>query len=962
MTAVPAGLLTDPARPLTFTFGDRTVSACHGQSIAAALYAVGVRVFSRSFKYHRPRGLFCVAGDCPNCLMQVDGRPNVRTCIEPAREGQVVVHQNAWPSLDCDVLRTFDHLDRFLPVGFYYKHFHRPGWLWPIFEHTVRHVAGIGRIDVDARPGTATEVEHLHAEVCVIGGGPAGMSAALSAAEAGAGVLLLERLPLLGGHLLYSGPSLGQVEELRSAVASRPRVRVLAETTAFGLYEGNLLGAFQGQRFLKVRAKQVIVCTGGRQRPFVFHNNDLPGVMLGDGVLRLARLDGVLAGRRAVVLTDSDEGAHLAAQLTALGIEVVAVVDRRGRKGGDDSPKKRKGKRDRPAAGERWPTLASAVVLEAHGNTRLRGVRVAQVNPGGALAAGSEQELACDLLCVTSLRLPTNELLQQGGMRFRYDRGRWFPDRAVPGLLAAGVAAGTFEVDRQLLEGRLRGAEAAAALGYRAATLDASRRDWEARRGSSLVLPGDSILPRADGGTKRFVCLCEDVTDKDLEQAVAEGFDGIETLKRYSTVNMGPCQGKVCGQAAIEVCARATGRDVNAVGGTTSRPPAVPVELCVLAAERRHQPVRRTPLHHWHESAGARWLDAGLWKRPESYGDPTAEVRAVRTGVGLIDVSTLGKLEVVGPDAAELLERTYLNRWADLAPGRARYGVMCNEDGIVFDDGVGARLGPDRFYLTATTGNAEAVFQWLELWRDTWRLNATVLNHTGAMAAVNLTGPRAREVLAPLTPLDVSAAGFPYMTMREGPVAGVMCRLFRIGFVGELGYEIHCPAAQAWHLWEALLQAGAAHGVRPFGVEAQRVLRLEKGHVIVGQDTDALSNPLEAGLGWLVRFDKPAFHGRGPLLRLRQMGARSRLVGFHMIDRDRVPSEGCQVVEGHQPVGRVTSSRYSPTLERSLGLAWVPAPRAVVGERFTIRWNDADVAAVVVRTPFYDPEGRRLKN
>jgi sarcosine oxidase subunit alpha len=942
----PAGCLTDAAQPLSFTFGDRTISACAGQSIAAALYAAGVRVFSRSFKYHRPRGLFCVAGDCPNCLMQVDGRPNVRTCTEPARAGQVVVHQNAWPSLDCDVLRAFDHFDRFLPVGFYYKHFHRPRWLWPVFEHTVRHVAGIGRVDVDARPEHGAEVEHLHAEVCVVGGGPAGLAAAASAADAGADVLLLERLPLLGGHLLYAGPSLGEAEALRSAVAAHPRIRVLTGTTAFGLYEGNLLGAFQAERFLKVRAKQIIVCTGGRQRPFVFHNNDLPGVFLGDGVLRLARLHGVLAGRRAVVLTDNDGGSRLAEQLTQLGIQVVGVVDHRSRKSDE----------------EKWPTLAPGVVLGARGNTRLRSVRVAQVHPEGAPVAGSEQDLACDLLCLASRPQPANELLQQGGMRFRHEGGRWIPDRAVSGLLAAGLAAGTFDLDGQLLEGRLRGAEAAAALGHPTPALDEHRRDWEARRGSPLDPPGGSILPRVDGGPKRFVCLCEDVTEKDLEQAVAEGFDGIETLKRYSTVNMGPCQGKVCGQAAIEICARATGRDANAVGGTTSRPPVVPVELCVLAAERRHQPVRRTPMHHWHAAAGARWLDAGLWKRPESYGDPTAEVRAVRGGVGLIDVSTLGKVEVVGPGAAELLERTYLNRWADLPPGRARYGVLCNEDGIVFDDGVGARLGPERFYLTATTGNAEAVHQWLELWRDAWRLNAAVLNHTGAVAAMNVAGPRAREVLARLTPLDVSAAAFPYMALREGPVADVACRLFRIGFVGELGYEIHCPAAQAWHLWEALLRAGVECGIRPFGVEAQRILRLEKGHLIVGQDTDALSNPLEAGLGWLVRFDKPAFHGREPLLRLRAMGARSRLVGFHLIDRGRVPSEGCQVVEGRRPVGRVTSARYSPTLERSLGLAWVPASGAARGARFAIRWNENDVAAVVVPTPFYDPEGRRLKS
>jgi sarcosine oxidase subunit alpha len=957
-----AGCLTDPAHPLTFTFEDRTVAACAGQSIAAALYAAGVRVFSRSFKYHRPRGLFCVAGECPNCLMQVDGRPNVRTCVEPARQGQVVVHQNAWPSLDFDVLRAFDRFDRFLPVGFYYKTFHRPAWLWPVFEHTVRHVAGLGRVDVDARPEGAAEVEHLHAEVCVVGGGPAGLAAARSAAEAGAGVLLLERRPVLGGRLLYAGDPHGELESLRGAVAGHARIQVRATTTAFGLYEGNLLGAFQGDQFLKVRARQIIVCTGGRQRPFVFHNNDLPGVFLGDGVLRLARLDGVPAGRRAVVLTDCDEGAHLAAQLTALGIEVVAVVDRRGRKGVEAPKQKRKGKREKAATGEKWPTLASSVILAARGDTRLKAVRVAQVKPGGALAPGSEHDLACDLLCVASAPLPANELQLQGGMRFRFDRGRWFPERTVPGLLAAGLAAGTCEPERQVLEGRLRGAEAAAALGHRSPALDEHRRAWETRRGSTLVLPADSILPRSpDGGHKRFVCLCEDVTEKDLEQAVAEGFDGIETLKRYSTVNMGPCQGKVCGQAAVEVCARATGRDVNAVGTTTSRPPAVPVELAVLAAERRRQPVRRTPLHHWHEAAGARWLDAGLWKRPESYGDPADEVRAVRARVGLIDVSTLGKIEVLGPDAVELLERVYLNRWADLRPGRARYGVLCNEDGILFDDGVGARLDAEHFYLTATTGNADAVVQWLELWRDTWRLNATVLNHTGAVAAVNLAGPQSPEVLGRLTSLDVSAEAFPYLAMREGLVAGVPCRLLRIGFVGELGYEIHCPANQAWPLWEALIAAGAEFGLRPFGVEAQRILRLEKGHLIIGQDTDALSNPLEAGLGWLVRFDKPCFHGREPLLRLREMGARSRLVGFHFADPDRVPAEGCQVVEGRRPVGRVTSARYSPTLGRSLGLAWVPASRSAAGQRFTIHWNDGDHPAVVARLPFYDPDGRRMK-
>jgi sarcosine oxidase subunit alpha len=953
-TTLPPGCVTDPDHPVRITFEGRSISAVAGQSIAAALYAAGVRVFTRSFKYHRPRGLLCVAGDCPNCLMQVDGRPNVRTCIEPVRDGQVVSHQNAWPSLEFDVLRVFDRFDRFLPVGFYYKRFHKPRWLWPVFEHTVRHVAGLGCVDVEAVPRTDAEVEHLHPEVCIIGAGPGGLAAAAAAAEAGAEVLLLDRLPRPGGHLLYEIEDLAEAAPLLASVRSHPRVRVLCDTAAFGLYEGNLLGAQRGNHFLKIRARQIIVCTGGRQRPFLFHNNDLPGIWLGRGVLRLARLYGVQAGRRAVILTDDAAGAHVAEQLRTVGIEVVAVIDRRTN---TDSANPK----------EAWPRFPSSTVLSARGDRHLSAVRIARVSGEGKVEPGSEQEIRCDLLCMASGLVPANELLLQAGIRFQYDAGRWLPARSLPGLSGAGAVAGTFPLNAQIIEGRLRGAEAAASLGYPVAGLDAYRRDWETS-GAGVVDQESAArsyppgAPPDDHLRKRFVCLCEDVTEKDLHQAVAEGFDGIETLKRYSTVNMGPCQGKMCGQTAIEVCARATGRDIGAVGATTSRPPVVPVELCVLAAGQRHQPVRRTPLHHWHEAAGATWLDAGQWKRPESYGDPVAEMRAVRSGVGLIDVSTLGKIEVIGPDAAELLERVYLNQWTDLKAGRARYGAMCNEDGILFDDGVGTRLGPDCFYLTATTGNAEVVFQWLELWKTTWRLNATVLNHTSALAAMNLAGPRAREVLGRLTQLDVSATAFPYLAVREGDVAGVPCRLLRIGFVGESGYEIHCASALAWHLWEAICQAGAEFGLRPFGVEAQRILRLEKGHLIIGQDTDALSNPLEAGLDWLVRFKKPLFHGREPLRRLQAMAPRQRLVGFTMLESGGVPLEGCQVVERGRPVGRVTSARYSPTLERGLGLAWVPASSAKAGDRFHIRWNGADVPAVVTALPFYDPEGKRLKS
>jgi sarcosine oxidase subunit alpha len=929
--ALPPGCLTDPSRRLTFMFDDQPITALAGQSIAAALYGAGVRIFTRSFKYHRPRGLFCVAGDCPNCLMQVDGRPNVRTCIEPVRAGQVVRHQNAWPSLDFDVLHVFDKIDRVLPVGFYYKHFHRPRWLWPVFEHTVRHIAGLGTIDVEASLEANASIEYLHTDICVVGGGPAGLAAAMVAAGAGASVLLLDQQPCLKGHLLYAGQEVSEVDALAAGLASHPRVQILSGTTAFGLYEGHLLGAFAGDRFLKIRARHIILCTGGRERPFVFHNNDLPGIFLGRGVQRLARLHGVRAGRRAVVVTDDDAGHRLAEDLAGLGIETAAVVDQRplGSSAGE---------------GNNWLTLSASVLVRAFGTAGLQGVEVASGYLGSARAT-TRRSIDCDLLCVASALTPANELVLQG--------------RKEAGVSVAGAAAGTVALETQIVEGRLRGAEAAAALGF-AVDLGPFQQPWAACQAPVMIPMAPSCMGNPSWGRKRFVCLCEDVTEKDLQQAVAEGFDHIETLKRYSTATMGPCQGKVCSQAMIEVCARATGRELAMVGTTTSRPPATPVELAVLAAGRFH-PVRRTPLHHWHETAGATWLDAGVWKRPESYGDPLAEVRAVRTRVGLIDVSTLGKIEVVGPDAAELLERVYLNKWRDLAIGRVRYGVMCNEDGILLDDGVGACLAPDRFYLTATTGNAEAVVQWLELWAATGGLNVQVLNHTSALAAMNLAGPRAREVLGQRTALDLSSLAFPYLAHREAEIAGVACRLLRIGFVGELGYEIHCASAYAWHLWTALYEAGLGLGLKAFGVEAQRILRLEKGHLIIGQDTDALSNPLEAGLEWMVRFDKPRFHGREPLRRLKEMGPRSHLVGFFMANRMQVPSEGCQVVENGRPVGRVTSARYSPTLERSFGLAWVPRAKAAVGETFHIRWNGADVPAMVAPTPFYDPEGKRLK-
>jgi sarcosine oxidase subunit alpha len=469
---------------------------------------------------------------------------------------------------------------------------------------------------------------------------------------------------------------------------------------------------------------------------------------------------------------------------------------------------------------------------------------------------------------------------------------------------------------------------------------------------------------------KRFVCLCEDVQEKDIAQAVEEGFDHIETLKRYSTASMGPCQGKMCRPVVSELCARYTARTPQEVGMSRARPPAQPVTLGALGAAHA-APVRLTPMHHRHVALGARMMNLGEWKRPERYSTVEEECRAVRERVGLIDVSTLGKLQVVGRDAAALLEKVYTNRFQDLSPGRVRYGVVCDDAGIILDDGTFARRGEAEWFITTTSGGVEAMDQWLRWWSVPGPGGEPrcvhVTNMTAALAAVNLAGPHSRGLLSRLTDLELSREAFPYLGAREGTVAGVPALLLRIGFVGELGYEIHYPAEYGAHVWDALLAAGEAFGIRPFGVEAQRVLRLEKQHLIVGHDTDALSNPIEAAMPWIVKWDKEDFVGRRSLS-LVQSGTEAsggnggqRLVGFTVEGSAPAVPEGSQVVQNRFPVGRVTSYRISPTLRKGIGLAWVPVERASEGAVIEIAGLAGATRATVTLRPFYDPEGARVR-
>ena len=952
----------DRARPVTFTFAGRTIPAFGGDTVGSALHAAGVRILSRSFKYHRPRGLLCGAGRCASCLVQVDGVPNVRACMEPVRPGMVVRAQPAWPSLEWDVFAVFDRLHRLLPVGFYYKTFIHPLRLWPAYEYVLKHLAGLGEIACPEEPPGDYEREHVFADVAVAGGGPAGMAAALEAARAGARVVLVDDQPVLGGGLLVRTRPIADGEfrgrggfqvaaALAAEVAAEARIRLLPEATAFGLYEDGLVGVLQRRRFVKLRARQVVVATGGFEHPLVFQANDLPGVMLGSAAQRLVALYGVRPGTTAVVAAADDRGLEVALDLVGAGVGLAAVLD--ARPATPDSS---------AAAALRQAGIAIAngrTVLEARGPGRVRGAVI-----GGAARDEGAQEVACDLICLATGFEPAAGLLGQAGGRLRPDGwGRLVPATLPPGVRAAGQVTGVEGLDAVLASGRLAGAEAALALGGgRVAARVAELREALA---AATRTPGARVsiasAPRA--GAKKFVCFCEDVTEKDLRQAVAEGFDHIETLKRYTTVTMGPCQGKMCHRASIDLCAVLTGRTVEETGTTTARPPAVPVPLGALAA-RHADPVKLTPMHERHAALGARPMDMGVWKRPLVYSTVEEECRAVHEAVALIDVSTLGKLEVTGADAAAFLDWLHPGRFSDLEPGRIRYRILCDDAGIILDDGTVARLGGDRFLVTTTTGGVDGIEQWCTWWLAGSGKCAHVVNVTGALAAVNVAGPRARDLLGPLTDLDLSPAAFPYLAARQGRVAGVPSLLLRIGFVGELGYEVHFPADYGVHVWDALMEAGRPIGITPFGVEAQRVLRLEKQHVIVSHDTDALTNPLETDLAWTVKLDKPDFVGRDALRGVQARGAQQRLVGFTLGGSGPLPGEGAAVVADGRPIGRVTSSKWSPYLGQAIGMAWLPVDLARDGVTFQVRLDDhggTTRPATVVTRPFHDPDGARLR-
>jgi sarcosine oxidase subunit alpha len=728
---------------------------------------------------------------------------------------------------------------------------------------------------------------------------------------------------------------------------------------AAGYYADHWIALIDSTRMTKLRARSVVIAAGCYEQPAVFRHNDLPGVMLASAARRLMHQYAVRPFREVVVLTANAEGYRAALDYTAAGIRVKALADLRPQGEASDVAEQVK------AAG--ITIHNGTTVYEAIAHRGLRSIAAAalcRLDSTGQIQPSPSFRVGCDGIAMSVGWTPADGLLRQARAHMRYSREleQYVPQELPKGLFAAGQLNGIYSLRDQLEDGVCAGREAAAYCGI-SPPIAPNR---PARIGPAHNHPYP-IFPHPKG--KNFLDLDEDIQLKDIEHAVQEGFDNLELLKRYSTFGMGPSQGKHSNLNVLRVLCRLTGQDIASLEMTTARPFVNPVPLGHLAG-RIFSPHRQTPVQQRHKEAGASFMQAGNWLRPEYYATAgrtrqeaiAEEATAVRQRVGLIDVGTLGKLEMSGSDAAAFIERIYTGRFARLAAGMTRYVLMCDESGVIIDDGVAARLGPDRFYVTTTTSGSDAVAREMRRWAILWGMKIVLVNATGTYAAMNLAGPHSRQVLESLTTVDLSSEAFPYLGVREGEIGGVAARLLRVGFVGEWGYEIHVAADSAMWVWDRLMEAGRAFGIQPFGVEAQRILRLEKGHVIIGQDTDGLTHPFEAGMSWAVKMDKPFFVGQRSLAILAKKPLSRKLVGFSLPAdyAGPIPKECHLVIESGQIAGRVTSVTFSPTLRRVIGLAYVKPEQSQPGSSIEIRVDHGEmVRATVVRTPFYDPDNLR---
>ena len=982
----------DRASPLSFTFNGRAYRGYRGDTLASALLANGVGLVARSFKFHRPRGVFTAGSEEPSALVQLEegawSEPNTRATIVELYEGLRARSQNCWPSVTFDVGALAGLFAPLLAAGFYYKTFMWPPVAWKrVYEPLIRRAAGMGRAPALPDPDRYAG-RYAHCDVLVVGAGPAGLAAALSAGRSGARVVIADEQAEFGGRLLGGDsridgrPAPEWVARACAELQALPEVTLLPRTTVCGYYDHGYLialervtnhlgpprdGSLPRERLWRIRARQVVLASGAIERPLVFAGNDRPGVMLASAVRTYLRRFGVLAGREVVVFTNNDSAYCTALDARTAGASVQVVDMRTGEPGPLAAV----------AEAARIPIHRGHGVVATQGVKALRGCTIAPLHAGGSGFSVRSQSLRCDALAVSGGWNPQVSLWTQATGTLVWDEARVChrPGKSPEPMRAVGACNGALDLAECLLEGSRAGGLGArdAGFGDAAGPVPSAPVEAQAQPGAVLSVP-------SQGGGPGFVDLQNDVTVMDLELGAREGYRSVEHLKRYTTTGMGTDQGKTSNVNALAVLSGILGIPIEQLGITTFRPPCTPVTFgAIVGTSRgeRFEPRRTTPIHPWHEKHRATCTHGGGWLRPFAYSRTDEslseavqrECAAVRRSAGLCDASTLGKIDVQGPDAAAFLDRVYTNRFSNLKLGRCRYGLMLTDEGMVMDDGVTTRLGDHHFHMTATTGGAANVVAWLEAWLQTeWPdLDVYLADVTEHWAVVLLCGPRARDVLADLTRIDLDA--LPFMSFREGKVAGVPARVFRVSFTGELSYEINVPARYGLHLWQALVEHGEAFGLCPFGTEALHVLRAERGFIVVGQETDGTVTPMDLGLGAMIARSKGDFIGRRSLART-ELARRDRrqLVGLLTADPDYVLPQGVHLVETSHPrlpvktLGHVTSSYMSPNLCRSIALALVESGRQRVGESLYAFTREGHVERVEVSAPvFLDPDGERAR-
>ncbi|RDJ98211.1 sarcosine oxidase subunit alpha family protein [Paraburkholderia lacunae] len=988
---LPSGGRINRAFPLTFTFNGRTYQGFQGDTLASALLANDVHFVARSFKYHRPRGIVTAGVEEPNALVQLERGaytiPNARATEVELYQGLDATSVNAEPSLEHDRMAINQKFARFMPAGFYYKTFMWPRSFWPKYEERIRHAAGLGK-SPEVNDPSRYDKRFAHCDVLIVGAGPAGLAAARTAGASGARVILVDDQPELGGSLLSGTekidgkPAPDWVRAIEAELSAMPDVIVLSRSTAFGYQDHNLVTVAQRltdhlpvstrsgtrERLWKVRAKQVILATGAHERPLVFGNNDLPGIMLASAISTYINRYGVLPGRRAVILTNNDDGYRAALDLKIHGADVT-VVDPRGASAGA-LPEQ--------AARIGIAIVNNAVVIDAGGKERVRNVtvaRYAQGRVGQRIAT-----LGCDLVGMSGGWNPVLHLFAQSGGKALWndDKACFIPGAGVQEECSIGAARGVLQLPEALDDGVKAGRRAAQFAGLP----DPAVQQWQARVSNEQPLLPLWLVANIDDasrGPKRFVDFQNDVSAADILLAAREGYHSVEHVKRYTAMGFGTDQGKLGNINGMAILAQALGKTIPETGTTTFRPNYTPVTFGTIAGRELGDfldPVRKTCIHPWHEAHGAQFEDVGNWKRPWYYtknGEDlhaavARECLAVRNSVGILDASTLGKIDIQGPDAATLLNWLYTNPWSKLEVGKCRYGLMLDENGMVFDDGVTVRLGEQHYMMTTTTGGAARVLNWMERWLQTeWpHLNVHLSSVTDHWATFAVVGPNSRKVLQKVCKdIDFANAAFPFMTYRNGTVSGVASRVMRISFSGELAYEVNVPANFGRGVWEALMSAGREFDITPYGTETMHILRAEKGYIIVGQDTDGSVTPFDLGMGGMVA--KKDCLGKRSLSRSdTQRAGRKQLVGLTPVDPRVTLTEGAQIVttpatQGITPMlGHVTSSYISPIMKRSIALAVVKGGLDRMGQRVFVSMSGTRCVEAEVCSPvFYDPEGVR---